>query len=93
MSGNNDIAAASYAGLHGAKMSKVERLPQIGRAPSKSRAPRWAPVDSIQKLGREDWRADERSPCAAIAEESAQDSQYLTSLSICYTPLYRSPCQ
>ena len=34
------------------------------------------------KLGRENWRADERSLCAAIAEESAQDSQYLISLSI-----------
>ena len=45
-------------------------------------ASRCAPVGSIQKLGREDWRADERSLYAAIAEESAQDSQCLISLSI-----------
>ena len=55
---------------------------QIGCAPPEFRAPRCAPVGSIQKLGRENWRAYERSLYAAIAEESAQDSQYLTSLSI-----------
>ena len=74
--------AASYAGLHGAKISLAKRSKQIGRAPPKSRALRCAPVGSIQKLGREDWRADERSLYAVIAEESAQDSQYLMSLSI-----------
>ena len=60
----------------------TKKTSQIGRALPEFRTPRCTPVGSIQKLGREDWRADERSLRAAIAEESAQDSQYLTGLSI-----------
>ena len=81
MSGNIDMAVASYAGSRSKDILVEEAVANWPCAAKTSGSP-LGPCRLDPKLGRESWRADERSLYAAIAEESAQDSQYLTSPSI-----------